>query len=110
MLVAHKHVQAQGPQVGYLLTCPRTGAWQGPVRAPGSSLSIGLPTPVVWLCFGLRGPGAAGRPRWPGQGGRMMVAMKASRAAARDTPPDPKKLRSAPGLSPEEAAPSGQPG
>ena len=26
---------------------------------PGSSLSIRLPTLVVWLSFGLRGPGAA---------------------------------------------------
>jgi hypothetical protein len=27
---------------------------------PGSSLSIRLPALVVWLSFGLRGPGAAG--------------------------------------------------
>ena len=26
---------------------------------PGSSLSLRLPTLVVWLSFGLRGPGAA---------------------------------------------------
>ena len=45
--------------MGYLLTCPRTGAWRGSVQAPGSSLSIRLPALVVWLSFGLRGPGAA---------------------------------------------------
>jgi len=36
-----------------------TGAWRGSVQAPGSSLSIRLPALVVWLSFGLRGPGAA---------------------------------------------------
>jgi hypothetical protein len=30
---------------------------------PGSSLSIRLPTLVVWLSFGLRGPGAVGEKR-----------------------------------------------
>ena len=43
--------------IGYLLTCRRTGAWQGSVQAPGRSLSHRLPTLVVWLSFGLRGPG-----------------------------------------------------
>jgi hypothetical protein len=45
--------------IGYLLTCLRTGAWRGSVQVPGSSLSFRLPTLVVWLSFGLRGPGAA---------------------------------------------------
>jgi hypothetical protein len=49
---------------GYLLTCGRTGAWPGSVQASGSSLSLRLPTLVVWLSFGLRGPGAVmGRER-----------------------------------------------
>jgi hypothetical protein len=30
---------------------------------PGSSLSIRLPTLVVWLSFGLRGPGTVGKER-----------------------------------------------
>jgi hypothetical protein len=30
---------------------------------PGSSLSHRLPTLVVWLSFGLRGPGTAGKER-----------------------------------------------
>jgi hypothetical protein len=34
---------------------PRLG--QASVQAPGPSLSHRLPTLVVWLCFGLRGPG-----------------------------------------------------
>ena len=51
------------PEVGYLLICPGTGAWQGSVWAPGSSLSIRLPTSVAWPSLGLRGPGAAGPPR-----------------------------------------------
>jgi hypothetical protein len=32
---------------GYLLACRRTGAWRGSVQAPGSSLSMRLPTLVV---------------------------------------------------------------
>ena len=53
--------EASAPQAecGYLFNCPRTGAWRGSVQVPGSSLSIRLPTLVVWLSFGLRGPGAA---------------------------------------------------
>jgi hypothetical protein len=51
------------PHRGYLLTCPRTGAWRGSVQVPGSSLSLRLPTMVVWLSFGLRGPGAMGKER-----------------------------------------------
>ena len=47
------------PRIGYLLTCPRTGAWRGSVQVPGSSLSFRLPALVVWLLSGLRGPGAA---------------------------------------------------
>ena len=44
---------------------PRTGARPGSVQAPSSSLSIRLPTLVVWLSFGLRGPGAVlGRVPW----------------------------------------------
>ena len=43
----------------YLLTCLRTGAWRGSVEVPGWSLSFRLPALVVWLSFGLRGPGAA---------------------------------------------------
>ena len=38
----------------------RTGVWRGSVQAPGLSLSHRLPTLVVWLSFGLRGPGVAG--------------------------------------------------
>jgi len=50
--------------IGYLLTCPKTGARPGSVRASGSSLSHRLPVLVTWLSFGLRGPGAAlGRER-----------------------------------------------
>ena len=45
--------------IGYLLTCGRTGAWPGSVQVPGLSLSHRLPAFVVWLSFGLRGPGAA---------------------------------------------------
>ena len=51
--------QCNAPQFGYLLTCPRTGARPGSVQAPGPSLSIRLPTLVVWLSSGLREPGAA---------------------------------------------------
>jgi hypothetical protein len=40
---------------------PRPG--QASVEAPGLSLSFRLPTLVVWLSFGLRGPGVA-----PGRG------------------------------------------
>jgi hypothetical protein len=47
------------PLIGYLLTCLRTGAWRDSVQVPGSSLSFRLPALVVWLSFGLRGPGAA---------------------------------------------------
>jgi hypothetical protein len=56
----HEYAPGQRPLFGYLLTCPRTGAWRGSAQVPGSSLSIRLPTLVVWLSFGLRGPGAAG--------------------------------------------------
>jgi hypothetical protein len=38
---------------------PRTVAWRGSVQASGPSLSLRLPTLVVWLSFGLRGPGVA---------------------------------------------------
>jgi hypothetical protein len=51
------------PHIGYLLTCLRTDAWRGSVQAPGSSLSFRLPALVVWLSFGLRGPGAVGKER-----------------------------------------------
>jgi hypothetical protein len=56
----HEYAFRQRPIFGYLFTCPRTGAWRGSVQVPGSSLSIRLPALVVWLSFGLRGPGAAG--------------------------------------------------
>ena len=36
-----------------------TGVWRGSVQASGSSLSHRLPTLVVWLSSGLRGPGVA---------------------------------------------------
>ena len=54
-----RRTQQRHPLCGYLLTCFRTGAWRGSVQVPGSSLSLRLPTLVVWLSFGLRGPGAA---------------------------------------------------
>ena len=47
------------PLIGYLFTCPRTGARPGSVQVPGPSLSFRLPALVVWLSSGLRGPGAA---------------------------------------------------
>ena len=46
--------------IGYLFTGSHDGASQGVVEASGPSLSHRLPTLVVWLSFGLRGPGVAG--------------------------------------------------
>jgi hypothetical protein len=39
----HKHVQAQRPQIGCLLTCPRTGAWQGSSGHPARRSRFGCP-------------------------------------------------------------------
>jgi len=47
-----------------LFTDLQDGAWQGVVQAPGLSLSHRLPTLVVWLSFGLRGPGLAHGREW----------------------------------------------
>jgi hypothetical protein len=44
---------------GYLFHGCQDGAWQGVVQAPGLSLSLRLPTLIVWLSIGLRGPGVA---------------------------------------------------
>jgi hypothetical protein len=52
VLLRHTHI-------GYLFHCLRTGARPGSVQALGPSLSHRLPTLVVWLSFGLRGPGVA---------------------------------------------------
>ena len=57
-------VMARGPatagQKGALRAdLSQDGARQGSVWAPGPSLSFRLPALVVWLSFGLRGPGAA---------------------------------------------------
>ena len=45
--------------IGCLLDGARTVPGGVVVQAPGLSLSHRLPTLVVWLSFGLRGPGAA---------------------------------------------------
>src|SRR6476469_2530033 len=47
------------PHSSCLLYCSSVLAWRVWDQAPGSSLSLRLPTLVVWLSFGLRGPGVA---------------------------------------------------
>lgn len=63
------------PTCGCLLYCPEVLAWRGWDQAPGSSLSLRLPTLVVWLSLGLCGPGVA-----PGLGEARegFVALKAA--------------------------------
>jgi hypothetical protein len=50
---------ALGADGGYLFHGRQDGARQGVVQVPGLSLFWRLPTLIVWLSHGLRGPGVA---------------------------------------------------
>ena len=54
---AQRHGRASRAHSGYLLNEPQDGAWQGVVQTSGPLLPMRLPTLVVWLSRGLRGPG-----------------------------------------------------
>jgi len=83
--------------IGYLLTCPRTGAQPGSVQASGSSLSHRLPVLVTWFSFGLRGP-AAGRviAAWPSFaliGSYELLMRQVRRTATTEARPDRSQTR-----------------
>jgi hypothetical protein len=71
------------PLIGCLLYCFWVRAWRGSVLAPGLSLSFRLPTLVVWLSFGLRGPGVV---LGPGEAREGFVALEAALPSRLDSP------------------------